>query len=91
MLELEQETMFWALIAIQVFGWASFLAFRLSLGSSHYLNTIWQVAFYGSLAMVGLATLFAVTCEASCWVCPAISLGGMTIGGVSEPALQQDF
>lgn len=81
---LEPATIFWIVMAVQLVGWASLLVFRLSLAMPNGTSWIWHSAYYSALAMVGMATLFAVNLEASCWVCPAASLGGMTIGGIWE-------
>ena len=81
---LDPATIFWIVMAAQLVGWASLVAFRLSLSLPSGSSWLWHSAFYSSLAMVGMVTLFAVTHEASCWVCPAASLGGMTIGGIIE-------
>ena len=80
---LDPATIFWIVMAAQIVGWASLVTFRLSLAMPSGTSWIWHSAFYSSLAMVGMVTLFAVTLEASCWVCPAASLGGMTIAAIS--------
>jgi len=62
---------------------ASLIAFRLPLGET---ASRWCFAgFFLCLSMVGLGTLLAVFSEASCWICPAFSLGLLTIGAACEP------
>ena len=75
--------LFWALLWVQLVGLAGLIAFRLPLGE--HASRWCQVGFSLCLALVGLGTLLAVFSEASCWICPAFSLGLLTIGAACEP------
>lgn len=70
--------LFWALLWVQAGGAASLIAFRLPLGK---VASRWCLAgFSVCLALVGFGTLLAVASEAHCWICPAFSLGLLTVG-----------
>ena len=81
---IEHEVLFWGTLWIQAGALLSLIAFRLPLGDQ--AHRFFHVLFYGSLAMVGSATVLALAVEAHCWICPAICLGVLIIGAACEPA-----
>ena len=59
---IEHEVLFWGTLWIQAGALLSLIAFRLPLGDQ--AHRFFHVLFYGSLAMVGSATVLALAVEA---------------------------
>ncbi len=72
------ENLVYVLLAVTVaIGLAAGMATRLSIGTR--LEGLWRWGFFGSLALVGGATVAVLIFAPELWLAPAVGLAGMIL------------
>ena len=74
---LDSPAVLWLLIAVQLLGVLSACVARLSEGSSR--QAISQGAFFGTLSLMGPATMVALAVGPGCWLACSTSLAVMVL------------